>query len=75
MTSASILGLLEGKAYIAHHVNDPGCCAASLSGDQQTRCVDGQQLWEPYNQFLRLLFNALLNHESSRWRSEPCSIS
>lgn len=71
MASASILGLPEGKAYIAHHVNDPGC----LSGGQQTRCVDGQQLWEPYNQFLRLLFNALLNHESSRWRSEPCSIS
>ncbi|MPN12301.1 hypothetical protein SDC9_159617 [bioreactor metagenome] len=50
MTSASTVGLPEDKAYIAHHFNCPTCCAAGRSGGKQTRCPDGQRLWDLYLQ-------------------------
>ncbi|KWT66678.1 hypothetical protein APV28_4564 [Comamonas testosteroni] len=48
------MGLPEDKAYIAHHFNCPTCCAAGLSGGKQARCADGLQLWDAYNQAVRL---------------------
>lgn len=49
MTTSASTWEQADKAYQLHHINCAQCTAAGIVRSSQTRCPQGQALWDTYN--------------------------